>query len=142
MARVSVRTKIRQLPPERRRDVVAALHEGRAAHDPRDAPLVAAVAERPARFARRWPFRIWIQPQKGWERTERAVHLVVGVPALLWLIYQLWSNGGWWHWIVPAWLLLCATSIPTYRRTFRMLRNAPAALAANRDIAARDMPGA
>jgi hypothetical protein len=136
VAPVSVRTRLRRLPQERRRDVVAALREGRAVRDPRDAPLAVALAERPARNAGRWPVRIWIQPRSSRERIERTIHVVILPASLAYAMYVVWSNGGWVHWAVLAWLVLSVTSIPAYVQTFRVLRNAPAALEANRAMTA------
>ena len=62
--------------------------------------------------------------------------MVTGVPAFAWAVYGVWSLGGWAHWAVAAWLLVGASSIPTYRRTFRLLRAAEAALAANDAVSA------
>ncbi len=133
MSRASVRSTVRGLPPERRRDVLAALREGRRANDPRDAPIVARLAERPARVASRWPLRVWIQPARSRDRIERAVH-AVGIPfALASVAYGLWSEGGWVRRAILVWLAVTLLSIPAYVRVYRVYRNAPGALAANQD---------
>lgn len=133
-----VRRAVRQLPLERRRDVLAAIRAGRAVNDPRDAVLVVAWAERLSKL--RWP--AWVMPR---ERPH-------GKRLWLWLLHLAWivataavaliiswsSIPGVWRWLVVAVLAYWAIATPiTMGRVLRTYWNAPEAAEKNRQVLAR-----
>jgi len=135
-----IRRRIRKLPRERRKDVVASIRQGRAVTDPRDAPLAADWAERLSAWGRRSPW--WLLPLqrlRGWRAWLWVVHVVwVGI-ALAFAFALIWSIlPGLWRWIVLGFLVYSAITTPlTLRQMFRVYWNAPEAARLNREVATR-----
>jgi hypothetical protein len=133
-----IRRRVRGLPRERRKDVVASIREGRAVTDPRDAPLAAAWAERLSAYARRSPW--WLLPlqrPRGWRARLWVVHVVWIAVALAFAVAVIWSIlPGLWRWAVVGFLVYSAATTPlTMRKVFRAYWNAPEAARRNREAA-------
>jgi hypothetical protein len=133
-----IRREVRQLPRERRRDVLASIREGRAVRDSRDAALAAAWAERLAAKAERSPS--WLLPLNR-PRGRRAwlwvVHLVWIVGAISYAYVRIWSVvPGIWRWVLLAFLAYSAITAPlTLRQMLRAYWNAPEAAMRNNQAA-------
>jgi hypothetical protein len=133
-----VRRAVRQLPRERRKDVLAAIRAGRAVNDPRDAVLAIAWAERLSKF--RWP--AWVMPRErphGKRRWLWLLHLawVVGAVVVA-LISSSSSIPGIWRWLVVGVFAYGAIVTPlTMARVLRTYWNAPEAAEKNRQLLAR-----
>jgi hypothetical protein len=74
-----VRRALRQLPRERRKDVLAAIRAGRAVNDRRDAVLAVAWAERLSKV--RWP--AWVMPRARPHGMRRWLWLLPSYPQIL-----------------------------------------------------------
>ena len=130
-----VRRALRQLPDERRKDVVAAIRAGRGVNDPRDAVLAVAWAERLGNV--RWP--AWAIPRKrphGKRRWLWLLHLALVVAGVVVALISLWSSiPGGWRWLLVGVLAYCAIGTPiTIARVLRMYWNAPEAAEKNRQL--------
>jgi len=133
-----VRRAVRQLPRERRKDVVAAIRAGRAVNDPRDAVLAAAWAERLSKF--RWP--AWVMPRErphGKRRWLWLLPLAWVVGALVVALISSWSSiPGIWRWLLVGVFAYGAIVTPiTIARVLRTYWNAPEAAKKNRQLLAR-----
>src|SRR5438445_13077500 len=117
-----IRRRLRQLPRERRKDVLNAIRGGRKVKDPRDAALAVAWAEKLDAKRRGWPG--WLMP-----RTRP-----VGRRAWAWLLHVIWIAGAvaaassivWpvlpqvWRWVIVGVLAYGAISYPvTMRQVLR-----------------------
>jgi hypothetical protein len=140
-SRSEVRRRLRQLPRDRRKDIAAAVSEGRAVRDPRDAPLAAALAERRAAGAARYPS--WLLPlarrPQGWRAWAWLFHLTWVLAATRYAYYQLLQgSSGMWHWFLVGFLIYCLLTLPltvrTISRTLRSSWNAPEAAKKNREL--------
>jgi hypothetical protein len=119
----------------------AAIREGRAVSDPRDARLTAAWAEFLATNAHRVPQ--WLLPlarrPQGWRAWAWLGHLVWIVAAVAYAYYTLLRVlTGTWHWVLLGFLIYVVLSLPmtfrTMRRTLRAYWNAPVAARKNREL--------
>jgi hypothetical protein len=133
-----VRRAVRQLPRERRKDVLAAIRAGRAVNDPRDAVLAVAWAERLSKV--RWP--AWAMPRerpRGKRRWLWLLHLTWVVGALVVALIGSWSSfPGIWRWLFVGVLAYGTIVTPmTIARLLRIYWNAPAAAEKNRQLLAR-----
>jgi len=107
-----VRRSLRELPRERRKDVIAAMRAGRAVSDPRDASLAIAWAQRLGRL--RWPR--WIAPRSR-PRGKRAWlwlgHVAFMVAALIGFCSTFWSQAPHaWRWTIVVVIAYTAISTP------------------------------
>jgi hypothetical protein len=132
-----IRAAVRRLPPERRRDVVGALREGRAVRDPRHAVLAAVWAEALVAKAARTPW--WLLPlrrPRGWRARLWVVHLVWLAVAISFAYIGLWSViPGVWRWVVLGFLVYSVLRTPlTFRQMLRAYWNAPEAAERNRQL--------
>lgn len=134
-----IRRRLRQLPRDRREEVVSSVREGQAVADPRDAALAAAWAENLASFASRLPW--WLIPlerPRGWHARLWVVHLIWIVAFGAYAYVQLWSwLPGWAQWVLLIFLLSSVVTTPfTIRKMLRAYWNAPNAARRNRELAA------
>jgi hypothetical protein len=133
-----VRRAVRQLPSERRKDVLAAIRAGRAVKDPRDAVLAVAWAERLSKV--RWP--AWVMPRErphGKRRWLSLLHLTWAVGAGVVALISLWpSIPGNWRWLLVGVLAYGTIVTPiTIARVLRTHWNAPEAAEKNRQLLTR-----
>jgi hypothetical protein len=133
-----VRRALRQLPSERRKDVLAAIRAGRAVNDPRDAVLAVAWAERLSKV--RWP--AWVMPRArphGKRRWLWLLHLTWVVGALVVALISSWSSiPGNWRWLLVGVLAYGTIVTPiTIARVLRTYWNAPETAEKNRQLLAR-----
>lgn len=133
-----IRRRLRELPRERRKDVVSSIREGRLVRDPRDAPLAFAWAERLAAKGQRSPW--WLLPLSrphGWRARFWVVHLVWIIAAAVYAYVLLWSLlPGVWRWVLLGFLVYSAITTPfTMRQMLRAYWNAPEAAKRNRQAA-------
>jgi hypothetical protein len=133
-----VRRAVRQLPLERRKDVLAAIRAGRAVNDPRDAVMAVAWAERLSKV--RWP--AWVLPRQrpdGKRRWLWLLHLTWLVGAVVVALISLWSSiPGIWRWLLVGVLAYGTIVTPiTIAQVLRTYWNAPAAADKNRQLIAR-----
>jgi len=130
-----VRRALRQLPRERRKDVLAAIRAGRAVKDPRDAALAVAWAERLERV--RWP--AWVMPRSR-PRGKRAwlwsLHLAWIIAATVAVVASLWTAmPGVLRWLIVGLFAYSAlVTPPVIARTLRAYWNAPQAAEENRRL--------
>ena len=131
-----VRRAIRRLPRERRKEIVAAIREGREVKDSRDAHLAAAWAERLERV--RWPN--WLMPRSR-PHGKRAwlwlLHLGWIIAGTVGALVTVWSIiPGVWRWVVIAIYVCSAVTTPlTLTQMLRTYWNAPEAAEKNRQLA-------
>ena len=133
-----IRRRLRQLPRERRKDIVSAIREGRAVRDARDAALAAAWAEQLEAKARRPPW--WLLPltrPRGWRARLWVVHLILIVGAVAYAYVSIWPLlSGVWRWALLGFLVYGTIITPlTMRQMLRAYWNAPEAAIRNRRIA-------
>jgi hypothetical protein len=133
-----VRRAVRQLPRERRKDVLAAIRAGRAVNDPRDAILAVAWAERLSKV--RWP--AWVMPRErphGKRRWLWLLHLIWVVAAVVVALISSWSSiPGSWRWpLVGVFAYSTIVTPITIARGLRTYWNAPEAAEKNRQLLAR-----
>ena len=133
-----VRRAVRQLPRERRKDVLAAIRAGRTVTDPRDAVLVVAWAERLSKV--RWP--AWVMPRErphGKRRWLWLLHLTWHVGTVVVALIISWSSiPGVWRWPLVGVLAYWTIATPiTIARVLRTYWNAPEAAEKNRQLLAR-----
>jgi hypothetical protein len=133
-----VRRAVRQLPRERRKDVLAAIRAGRAVNDPRDAVLAVAWAERLGKV--RWP--AWVMPRErphGKRRWLWLLHLTWVVGAVVVALISSWSSiPGIWRWLLVGVFAYGTIVTPiTIARVLRTYWNAPEAAEKNRQLLAR-----
>jgi hypothetical protein len=138
-----IRRRLRALPRERRKDVLAAVREGRSVHDPRDAALTVDWAETLDAKRRAWVWPWWILPRSqpsGWRAWAWLVHVVWITTAIAVADATLWrSLPGIWRWVVIGVLAYGLVSTPiTIRRMLRAYWNAPEAARRNRQLLERD----
>jgi hypothetical protein len=133
-----LRRELRRLPRERRKEILAAVRAGRAVHDPQDAALAIAWAERLERL--QWPS--WVMPRtrpQGKRAWVWSAHLLWIVAALVIAVLTLWSSlPHAWRWPIVgifAYSLLVTPFVMT--KTLRAYWNAPEAAAANRRLLAQ-----
>jgi cytochrome bd-type quinol oxidase subunit 1 len=107
------------VPPERRREIAAALRAGTAVADPALAPTAAEAAE-------------WRLHQVG--RTQWLVGTAYAAVALVWLVSAVTSGDRSDAVLAGLFAVLTAMNVVVSRRTRRGLERA---LEANRDLAAR-----
>jgi hypothetical protein len=115
--------------------VLAALREGRAVHDPRDAPVAVAWAE--YLNAKSWP--AWVMPRTrphGWKARAWVAHVVLILASVAWGWWMLWhAVPSPWRWVAVAFLAEGVITMPfTLRRTLLMFWNAPEAATKNRAL--------
>jgi hypothetical protein len=131
-----IREELRALPAEHRKDIAAAIREGRAVADLSDAALAVAYAEHLETV--RWPR--WVMPRRrpqGWRAWAWVLH-AVWLTALfvwaLWVVVWPWLPGGW-RWLLLALLVPAAATTPiTMSQMLRSYWNAPQAAARNREL--------
>lgn len=137
ISRREVRHRLRELPKDRRKDVMSSIREGRAVRDPRDAPLAAALAERLSVSGRRWPW--WVVPMerpRGWRAWLWVIHGIWIVFAFAFAYVLIVSRmPGMWRWVVLGLLVYTAITMPIMlRQTLRAYWNAPEAARRNKDV--------
>ena len=145
LSRAEARSELRGLSRERRNDIRAAIREGRAVRDPRDAALAAHIAERLQAQAARVPG--WLVPlrrPKGRHARLWLLHCVLLAAALAYACTTAWSSfPGPWRWLLVGLIAYCVVSAPfTLRPVLLMFWNAPDAARANRELASRRTIGA
>jgi hypothetical protein len=131
-----IREELRNLPAERRKDVGAAVREGRAVADPRDAALAIRWAEHLE--TANWPR--WVLPRtrplgsKAWAWILYAAALVALLVWALWvLIWPDLPQG--WRWVMLALLVPAVATTPiTLLHMLRSFWNAPETVATNREL--------
>ena len=134
-----IRTELRKIPRDRRREIVRSIRDGRAVSDPRDAALAVAC---PEYLDQRRHSRAWIP----WALPRERPH---GKRKALWLAHAAWMLGAialtcrylwtWlpspWRYLVIAFFAYSVATIPfTLGRILRGYWNAPQAAQANREL--------
>jgi hypothetical protein len=132
---LEVRRSLRDLPRERRKDVIAAMRAGRAVTDPRDASLAIAWAERLGRV--RWPR--WIAPRSRPSGNRAWLwlgHAALMLAALIGVCSTFWSQTPHsWRWAIVVVIAYTAVSTPIVTiQTLRLYWNASAAAKENRRV--------
>jgi hypothetical protein len=111
-----IRRRLRELPRERRRDLVAAIRGGRTVRDPRDAALAVAWAETLDAKRQAWAWPWWVLPRsrpRGWRAWIWLLHLVWITAAIAVADATLWhSVSGLWRWIVVGLLAYGLVTMP------------------------------
>jgi hypothetical protein len=132
-----VRRAIRRLPRERRKDILAAIREGREVKDLRDARLAAAWAERLQHG--RWPSGLMPRSRPHGKRAWLwLLHLGWIIIATVGAFLIFWSIiPGIWRWVAIGIYAYSAVITPfTVRQMLRAYWNAPEAAKKNRQLAA------
>ena len=135
-----IRRRLRELPKDRRKDVLSAIREGRAVRDARDAPLAADWAETLSAKWQRVP--AWAMPRSrptGWRARAWFLHVVWMLAGLAYAVRTVaWPElPGLWHWVIVAFLAYGVLTTPiTLRQMLRAYWNAPRAASENRDLIA------
>ena len=134
-----IRAELRELPRDRRREIVNAIRAGRAVADPRDAALAVAWAEYLDRRRFSWAWPRWAMPRErptgrhAWFWSLHVVTMLVGV-GLACVYAWRWIPSPR-HWFVVAWVVYCVATVPfTLNRVLRTHWNASQAVAANREL--------
>src|ERR1700733_15049775 len=127
-----VRRSLRDLPRDRRKDVIAAMRAGRAVTDPRDARLAIAWAERLGGV--RWPR--WAAPRsrpRGMRAWLWLGHAALMLAAVIGVCSTLWSETSHaWRWVIVVVIAYTAVSMPIVTvQTLRLYWNAGEAAKAN-----------
>jgi hypothetical protein len=130
-----VRRSLRDLPRERRKDVIASMRAGRAVSDPRDARLAIAWAERLGRV--RWPR--WVAPRsrpRGKHVWLWLGHAALILASLIGASSTLWGEATTaWRWVIVAVIAYTAISMPIVTvQTLRIYWNASNAAKENRRL--------
>jgi hypothetical protein len=99
-----IRRRLRELPRQRHKDVLAAVREGRDVRDPRDAALAVDWAETLDAKRQAWVWPWWILPRtrpSGWRAWAWLVHVVWITIAIAVADATLWhSLPGIWRWVI------------------------------------------
>lgn len=137
-----IRRRLRKLPRGRRKDVLAAIREGREVADPRDALLAIDWAEALDAKRQAWVWPWWILPRSrpsGWRAWAWLVHVVWITVAIVVADATLWrSLPGVWRWVIIGVLAYGLVSMPiTIRQVLRGYWNAPEAARKNRELRER-----
>jgi hypothetical protein len=140
-----IRRELRQLPRDRRKDIVSSIRAGEAVADPRDAALAIAWAEHLTAKRHGWWWPRWAMPRKrphGWRAWVWLLHLAWIAAAVAYAWTMLWpALPGIWRWVIVGFVVYSTIATPiTMRQVLRAYWNAPQAAEKNRQrIATRQI---
>jgi len=137
-----IRRRLRELPRERRHDLLAAIRSGRAVQDPRDAALAVAWAEALDAKRQTWAWPRWVLPRSrptGWRAWAWLAHFIWITVAMGVADATLWhSLPGFWRWIIIGVVAYGFVTMPfTIWRMLQAYWNASEAARKNHDLLSR-----